>query len=282
MAALDHLQLARGLNPSRPVSEFDPALKVPETSEDRGLGSEPLAPPSPPSHMEQVPSHERPRERLFLQGAEKLSDVDLLALIMGGAFPAARELLASFGGLDGLARTMPHDLLEVAGVGMARAGALAAAVELSRRLGLAPLVHGSVIDNPKVLADYVRARVRGASTEQFMVIGLDARHRVGLLRTIAVGSVARVDVHPREIFRPLIRAGMSACVLAHNHPSGTAEPSAADLDLTGRMLGVGDLVGIPVLDHVIVSDFESVSMAESGLLARLGEGARDALAGESY
>lgn len=99
-----------------------------------------------------------------------------------------------------------------------------------------------------------------------MVLGLDARQRVRLVREVAQGSLAHVDVHPREVFRPLVRAGMHSAILVHNHPSQDADPSEADIDLTHRLVEVGRLVGIPVLDHLVVTRTRSVSVAALGLM----------------
>ena len=101
---------------------------------------------------------------------------------------------------------------------------------------------------------------------QDLVIGLDARQRVRMLRTVGVGTLNRVEVHPREVFRPLLRAGMHSCLIAHNHPRGDATPSEADVLLTERMVGVGQFLGVPVVDHIVVSDHGFVSMAELGLI----------------
>jgi DNA repair protein RadC len=165
-----------------------------------------------------------------------------------------------------LASVCPHELCRIPGIGEAGATALAAAIELGRRLGRVGLPWAEPLRCPSDVAGFVRAHLRGSTQEVFLAIGLDARQRVRLVRRVAMGSLAQVEVHPRELFRPLVRAGMHCCLLAHNHPSGSPEPSAADLELTRRMVDVGRLLGIPVLDHLVVTQDDSVSLAAVGLM----------------
>ena len=216
---------------------------------------------------------DRPRERLFLLGSASVSDVDLAALILGGGKARARamHLLHEVGGLSGLARMSPHELMAFHGIKLAGASALAAAVELSRRLPLAKLQQSAALHTATEVAGFIRSHLLGATQEHFVVVGLDARQRVKLVRTVAIGSLAQVDVHPRELFRPLVHAGAHSCVLAHNHPSGDPSPSAADLQLTRRMGEVGKLMGIPVLDHLIVAQDRAISLASLGILEEADE-----------
>jgi DNA repair protein RadC len=211
---------------------------------------------------------DRPRERMLLFGPAALSDTELVALLLGGGHAVERgsALLEGIGGLRGLSRATPRELSGQPGIGGAGASALAAAVELTRRISCLAIPWSDPLRNPAEVAEFMRARLRGEEREHFVVLGLDARQRVRLIRTVAIGSLSQVEVHPREVFRPLVRAAMHACVLVHNHPSGQAEPSDADLELTHRMVEVGRLVGVPVLDHVIVTDAESISLAGLGLV----------------
>lgn len=212
---------------------------------------------------------ERPRERMMLYGREALSELELLALVLGGGRTLQRSfgLLDRFGGLLGLSAAAPHELTQAEGVGVAGACALAAAFELGRRGALLRLPIAAPLRAPSDVAEYVQARLGAATREEFLVLGLDARQRVRVVETVAIGSLAQVEVHPREVFRPLLRAGMHSAIVVHNHPSGDPTPSDADLELTVRLTEVGRLVGIPVLDHLVVSRAEVVSMAQLGLLA---------------
>lgn len=205
---------------------------------------------------------------MLVYGKERVSDVELLALVLGGGRGLARgmALLERFGGLGGLARASPQELCETPGIGHAGATALCAAIELSLRLAAAELPYGTAVRSPEDVAVYLRRVLGDEEQEIFVVLGLDARQRVRMVRRIAVGLLAQVDVHPREVFRPVIRAAMHSIILAHNHPSGDAAPSDADIELTHRLADVGRLVGIPVLDHLVVTRASSVSLAGLGLL----------------
>lgn len=205
---------------------------------------------------------------MLLFGADHLADVELVALLLGGGRALARActLLETVGGLEGLSGAQSQELSRLPGLGHASATALAAAVELGRRVGRLQLKWGAALRQPADAAQFARAHLRGATQEHFVVLGLDSRQRVRFVRTVGLGSLAQVDVHPRELFRPLIRAGIHSTILVHNHPSGDPEPSEADVELTHRMAEVGRLVGIPVLDHLVVTDADHCSLAALGLL----------------
>ncbi len=211
---------------------------------------------------------ERPRERMVAFGPAALSNVELVALLLGGGRSEQRalSLLQQVGGLSGLLRCMPTELLAAPGIGDASATAVCAAVELARRIGQLEMPFESPIHGPEDVRRYVRASLRGRSQEVFMVLGLDGRQRVRLVREVAVGSLSHVEVHPREVFRPLVRAGSHSVILVHNHPSGELRPSPGDLRLTSRLVELGELLGIPVLDHLIVTDDGITSFIGLGLL----------------
>lgn len=220
-----------------------------------------------------TPASERPRERLLLFGPAVLSEVELLACLLGGgrSIQRAQAVLDRIGGLAGLSRACAHELRELPGIGDAGATALAAAVELKRRIDRVELPWDRPLVTPRDAEVFLRSVLHGESQENFVVVGLDARQRVRMVRTVGVGTLTRVEVHPREVFRPLIRAGMHSCLIAHNHPSGDATPSEADALLTERMVSVGHFLGIPVVDHIVISDHGFVSLAELGLIPSEGE-----------
>lgn len=215
----------------------------------------------------QIPQ-ERPRERMMLFGREQLADVELLALVLGGghAVNRALTLLQDAGGLLGIDRASPQQLCRTPGVGLAGATAICAALELGRRVAQLQVPYARSIEGPDDVAAFLRASIGASSQETFLVLGLDVRQRLQMIRTIAVGSLCSVQVHPREVFRPLVQAGMHAVILVHNHPSGEPEPSDADVMLTHRMSEIGRLLGIPVLDHLVVTRDATVSLAELGML----------------
>jgi DNA repair protein RadC len=210
------------------------------------------------------------RQKLKVFGSANLSEAELLAVAMGKTKPGASQfakMLENVGGLGALAAKTPHELKTVSGFTESSADRIAAIVELSRRLGRIELKWGSCLRQPSDAASFARAELKGSTQENFVVLGLDSRQRIRLVRTVGIGSLAQVDVHPRELFRPLIRAGIHAVILVHNHPSGDPEPSEADVELTHRMAEVGRLVGIPVLDHLVVTDSDFCSLAALGLLS---------------
>jgi DNA repair protein RadC len=211
---------------------------------------------------------ERPRERMLAFGPAALSNVELIALLLGGGHAEQRALglLQQIGGIGGLVRCMPAELLAVAGVGEASATAVCAAVELARRIGQLEMPFESSIRGPEDVRRYLRASLRGRVQEVFLVLGLDARQRVRLVREVALGTTAGVELQPREVFRPLVRAASHSVLLVHNHPDGELQPSPADLKLTQRLVELGELLGIPVLDHLIVTDEGMSSLAGLGLL----------------
>lgn len=243
--------------------------------------SDPTLAPDPELAQRERAPHERPRERMLLYGPAALADVELLALLLGGgrALQRAQAVLERVGGLLGLAQSCPHELLEVPGIGDAGATALTAAIELRRRIDRLALPWGARLDSPREAETFLRSLLQGAVQEHFLVLGLDARHRVRMVRTVGVGTLSRVEVHPREIFRPLLRAGMYCCIVVHNHPSGDTRPSTADLELTQRVVKIGLFLGLPVIDHIVISDRGFLSMAEAGLMDLEGDVDYDAALG---
>jgi DNA repair protein RadC len=231
---------------------------------------------SPPSSRRPSYRHghgDGPRERLERLGAEALSDTELVALLLrtgsgaGGAIAVAGTLLAHLHGLRGLAIAAPRELRGVAGVGPAKAATLGAALELGRRLATRRLREGDPVLSPRDVFRHFHARLRDAPCERFLVVLLDGRHRV--LREVATsqGTLTASLVHPREVFRPALREAAAALILVHNHPSGDPAPSPEDREVTARLVRAGELLGIPVLDHVIVAERGFTSLREEGLLA---------------
>jgi DNA repair protein RadC len=213
---------------------------------------------------------DRPRERLSAQGPQSLSDAELVALLLGSGRPGlnavemASGLVSAVGGLAGLAQATGGELRKQPGVGAARASVLQAAVELGRRVSGSRPERGRRLASANEVWAHYRARLAFAPTEEFWVLGLDVRHRLLFEGCIARGSLTGVEVHPREVFRPLIRASAAAALLCHNHPSGDPSPSRQDLELTLRLKEVGELCGIAILDHVVVAAEGFASLAERG------------------
>jgi DNA repair protein RadC len=212
----------------------------------------------------------RPRERLAACGAAHLSDDELLAIILGAGRPGlsalelASGILARAGGLEGLAQATGRELRAHPGIGPARSSVVQAALELGRRsVGQRPK-RGRRLAAAVDVWSYFRARLAIATVEEFWALSLDVRHRVQNETCLARGSLTGVEVHPRDVFCPLIRTSAAAVIFCHNHPSGDPTPSRQDLDLTRRLREVGELCGITVLDHVIVGWEGYTSLADRG------------------
>ena len=209
-----------------------------------------------------------PRERLLLYGVESVSTADLLAVILGtgtrgrSARILAQHILHSVGGVTQLARATPRELVDIPGIGLARAARIAAAFHLGRRAMEATLPPVNFVRDPRSLYERLKLRLSGLSQEIFLVVALDSRNAILEEIEVARGCLTNVEVHPREVFRPLIRRSAAAAVVAHNHPSGELQPSDEDIDLTVRLHAVGQIVGIPVLDHVVIGAAGYLSLFE--------------------
>lgn len=216
------------------------------------------------------PCEERPRERLLELGPSRLSDSELLALVLGSgvrgrtALDLARDLIAELGGLAALGHASVARLTRIGGVGEAKATALAAALELGRRLSGTRRANGSSFRTSADVFAHFRGRMAALRKELFCVVLLDAKHRK--LRDVAIseGSLTSSIVHPREVFEPAVRESAAAVILVHNHPSGDPAPSAEDVDVTRRLREAGEILGIRVLDHVVVGAERHFSFADSG------------------
>lgn len=214
----------------------------------------------------------RPRERLLARGPTSLSDAELLAVLLGSGrhgqnvLEVAHDLLARSGNLRGLADSPEAELSALPGIGPARVAVIQAAVELGRRMiGCRP-ERGRLLANSAEVWTHYRARLGSSPVEEFWMLALDVRHRLLFETCVARGSLTGVEVHPRDVFRTLIRGAAASVIFCHNHPSGDPTPSRQDLDLTKRLREVGELCGIAVLDHVVVASDGFVSIASRGEL----------------
>jgi len=215
------------------------------------------------------PTHPGPRERLLDAGSEALSDRELLALLLRTGMPGrsaeglADDLLAA-GGLAALATSSEGELVQRPGIGPAKAATLLAALELGRRLAARRLQEGDRFRGPEDVARHFFPRLRDAPCEQFHAVLLDGRHRVKRVVLVSQGTLTASLVHPREVFRPALREAAAALVVVHNHPSGDPTPSGEDREVTDRLRRAGELLGIPLLDHVVVAEQGFVSLRERG------------------
>ncbi len=217
------------------------------------------------------PGAERPREKLLLRGAGALTDAELLAIVLRtgvagrSALDLAGETLRTFGGLRALLHAAPGQFCAVPGLGRATYAQLQAALEISRRQLLERLAQRDPISSPDDTRQFLSARMRDLPHEVFACLFLDNRHRVIVFEELFRGSIDGASVYPREVVKRALALNAAAAIFAHNHPSGVAEPSAADARISRRLKDALSLVDVRMLDHIVVGDGELVSLAERGL-----------------
>ena len=217
------------------------------------------------------PADERPREKLLLKGAETLSDAELLAIFLRtgikgkSAVDLARELLTEFGSLRALLTSNQQQFCQYKGLGPAKFAQLQAVLEMSSRHLGEQLKREHSLTSPSDTQRYLQSRMRDYQHEVFGCLMLDNKHRVIIFRELFKGSISSASVYPREVVKQALADNAAAVILAHNHPSGIAEPSQSDIHITKRLQQALELVDIRVLDHLIVGD-EVVCFSERGLL----------------
>lgn len=218
------------------------------------------------------PLAERPREKLLRLGPQSLSDAELLAIFLRTgvsgmtAVDLARQLLSAFGGLRGLLEADLNQFQRYAGLGPAKFAQLQAVLEMARRHLWERLQRGEALSNPADTRQFLLARLRHHPHEVFACLLLDNRHRVIAFEELFRGTIDAASVYPREVVKLALARNAAAVILAHNHPSGVAEPSRADELLTHRLRDALALVDIRLLDHFVIGDGEAVSFAERGLI----------------
>lgn len=222
--------------------------------------------------LKDLPAAARPRERALALGMASLADAELLALLLRtgtraqGVLAFAQDLLDRFGGFAGLLDAAPRQLRDVPGLGPARSAELAAVAEMSRRALASSLRERPVFDHPDRVRAYLQLHLAGLPHEVFAVLFLDAQHRLIQMDTLFRGTLTQTSVYPREVVKAALACNAGAVVLAHNHPSGLAEPSRADQLLTQALTQALQLVDIRVLDHLVIGHGQAVSFRERGLL----------------
>lgn len=222
--------------------------------------------------MKHLPADQRPREKLQQRGAAALTDGELLALLLRtgyrghGVAALAEQVLRDCDGFAGLLQATPEQLAKIKGLGPAKRAELLAVMEVARRALAQQLKAAPVFDSPQRVKDYLALHLAGRAQEVFAVLFLDGQHRLLRLEEMFAGTLTQTSVYPREVVRRALALNAGAVVLAHNHPSGLAEPSRADEYLTATLKSALALVDVRVLDHLIVGQGQVVSLAERGLL----------------
>jgi DNA repair protein RadC len=219
-----------------------------------------------------MPREERPRERLQEFGADRLSAVELRAIVIGRGVAGrpvlmiAQELMGRFGTVEAISEATIEELGKVKGIGTAKAAQLKAAFALAKRRELKPDKRKVNIGNPQTVADTIRPAIQDRKKEHFQALLLDTRNTVIDNVSVTIGTLNASLVHPREVFKDAIKQSAASVIIAHNHPSGNPEPSEEDIKLTKRLVEAGRLLGIEVLDHIIIVDGGYFSFKERGLM----------------
>ncbi|MDF2884348.1 MAG: repair protein radc [Clostridiaceae bacterium] len=219
-----------------------------------------------------LPKNERPRERLIRYGAQSLSNSELIAIILRNGIKnenvlnLSSRLITNCDGIDGLFNKTTEELMEICGIGIAKAAQIAAVGELSKRSKAFKSGITCKITKPKDAADYVMEEMRHYSVEILKVIMLNVKNAVIASKNVSMGSLNSSIVHPREIFCEAIRKSCYSIIICHNHPSGDPTPSSEDINITHRIKECSKIIGIDLLDHIIIGNGEYVSLKEKGIV----------------
>lgn len=218
------------------------------------------------------PAGDRPREKLLQRGAASLSDAELLAIFLRtgvvgkSAVDLARELLTRFSSLTQLFSANEQEFCSVHGMGQAKYVQLQAILEMARRALQEQLQRGDALNSPRAVRDYLQLLLGARQQEVFLVLFLDTQHRVIAAEELFHGTLGQTSVYPREVVKRALALNAAAVILAHNHPSGVAEPSQSDRLLTDALKQALSLVDVRVLDHFVVAFGQTCSFAEQGLI----------------
>ncbi|MBF8435960.1 DNA repair protein RadC [Halanaerobiaceae bacterium Z-7014] len=222
--------------------------------------------------IKELPLEDRPREKLISYGESKLSNSELIAILLGSgtrgrtAIELAQDILCQSSGLIGLADLSIDELTQKKGIGQSKASRLKVAFELGRRLSDFSPAKKTILRSPIHAVDYMQSRLKLKKQEIFLVVLLDIKSQVIKVEEISKGGLAKSIVHPREVFKTAIRASAAGIILGHNHPSGNTTASSEDINITNKLIEAGNIIGIKVIDHLIIGDNSYLSMREEGLI----------------
>lgn len=222
--------------------------------------------------IKEIPQNDRPRERLLKYGAEVLSDSELLAIMLRtgtknlNAVLLSQKILGGRGGLRFLEESSVQELSSISGIGNAKASIIKAAIELGKRLRSSDINDKIEIKSPKDISDILMESMRYLKKEHFKVVFLNIKNIVIDISNLSIGTLNSSIVHPREVFYDAIKKTAYSMIICHNHPSGDPTPSSEDINTTRRLVEVGKLVGIEILDHLIIGDGVYISFKEEKLI----------------
>jgi DNA repair protein RadC len=223
--------------------------------------------------VKELPLDDRPREKLLLRGSQNLSDAELVAILLRtgkkgkSVLEIARELISTEGNLAMLATKTVDSLQKVSGIGKDKAATIAAAFELSRRiLSQSKWFSNQKVTSPQEIADIFIPILRDDTKERFIVVCLNSSNKIIKHETISIGNLNSSIVHPREIYKVAIDCSSASIILIHNHPSGNPEPSSEDIRITKKIVESGQILDIPVFDHLIIAGETYTSFVEKRLI----------------
>lgn len=223
--------------------------------------------------IKELPETERPREKMYDNGAESLSNEELIAVIIrtGSRKESAVELSKRVisrdnRGLVYLRDTTMQELMEINGIGKCKASQILAAIEIGKRINYQTAAEKVKINQPSTVADLFMDEMRYLQKEHFRIILLDTKNQIIAMEEISIGTLNASIVHPRDVFKIAIKRNSNSIILIHNHPSGDPTPSKEDINITNRLIEVGDLLGIKVLDHIIIGDMDYISLKEKNII----------------
>lgn len=228
--------------------------------------------PTPLLMIRDVAKFDRPRERLLREGAKSLSHQELLSILLRtgtkeqSVYSLANRLLKKLDQMQDLREISADELMMIKGIGEAKAAQILAAVELGRRVYRQDDRDRYRVRTPKDAASYLMLDLSGLKQEHFVALYLNVKNEIIHAQTIFIGSLNASIVHPRELFREAVKRSAASIIVAHNHPSGNVTPSEEDIEVTNRLVEAGQIIGIEIIDHIIIGDYNFLSLKEKGYM----------------
>lgn len=224
-------------------------------------------------NIRELPNREKPREKLLREGKSRLSNTEILAILIGSgtrersAMELAAEVLSmDKSGIRYLAECRPEELNSIKGIGAAKACEILAATELGKRIASVPAEEKNIIKSSSNIADIFMEKMRYYKKEHFISLMINAKGQIIEETEVSIGDLCSSTTHPREVFVDAVRRSAGSVIFVHNHPSGDPTPSEMDVETTRRLMEAGEILGIPVLDHIIIGDGKYVSMRSAGMI----------------